>query len=321
MGPLTEGDPGRVGPYATMGRLGVGALGVLYAGRSDDGRVAAVRALRPELLADESVKARLAADIAAARTVSSPHAAPVLGADLEAATPWLAAGFVGGVTLAQAVADHGPLPEPALLTLAAGIAEALAAVHTAGVMHGDLRPGTVLLTAEGPCVVDYALAGAFDGVAEIGVAGFLAPEQARRRTPTSAGFQSPEQTKARAVTPAADMFALGSTLFFATMGRAPFGEGTADEVKLRVAKSSPVLGKLPAALSELIRGCFQKDPNSRAQPQQVLEYVQRRAPIPLGSRWLPPEVAADVRAAAEALGGGAAVTAVGITVGATAVGG
>ncbi|MEY9855398.1 outer membrane protein assembly factor BamB [Catenulispora sp. GAS73] len=295
MGPLTEGDPRRVGPHSTVGRLGVGALGPLYGGYSDDGRAVAVRALRPELLADETVKARLAADVAAARTVTVPYAAPVLGAELEGEAPWLASAFVAGVPLPKVVADHGPLPEPALLSLAAGLAEALAAVHAAGVMHGDLRPGTVLLTPEGPCIVDYALVRAFDGatdggVAELGVAGFLAPEQALGRT----------------VTPAADMFALGSTLFFAATGRPPFGEGTRDEVKKRVAKSSPVLGKLPAALGELIRGCLQKDPNGRAQPQQVAEYVRRRAPIPLGSGWLPPALAEEVRAAAAAGLGSAA---------------
>ena len=302
--PLTAGDPGRVGPYTTVGRLGAGALGVLYMARADDGGPAAVRALRPELLADPTVKARLAADVAAVRTVPGPYAVPVLGADLEAAQPWLASAYVAGVPLAQAVADHGPLPEPALLTLAAGLAEALAALHAAGVMHGDLRPGTVVLTAEGPRVVDHALERAFDGAAEVGMAGFLAPEQATGRTVTSA----------------ADMFALGSTLFFAAMGRAPFGTGTPAEVKTRVAKSSPVLGKLPASLSELIRGCFQKDPNNRAQPRQVLEYVQRRARIALGSGWLPADVAADVRAVADAAAaataapGGVATTMVGAPV-------
>ncbi|MEZ0113678.1 outer membrane protein assembly factor BamB [Catenulispora sp. EB89] len=290
MGPLTDGDPRRVGPHSTVGRLGVGALGPLYGGYSDDGRAVAVRALRPEVLADEAVRARLAADVAAARTVAVPSAAPVLGAELAGEAPWLASAFVAGVPLAKAVADHGPLPEPALLSLAAGLAEALAALHAAGVMHGDLRPGTVLLTPEGPCVVDYALVRAFDGVAGLGVAGFLAPEQALGRT----------------VTPAADMFALGSTLFFAATGRPPFGEGTPDEVKKRVAKSSPVLGKLPTALGELIRGCLQKDPNGRAQPQQVVEYVRRRAPIPLGGGWLPPALAEDARAAAAAGLGSAA---------------
>lgn len=288
-GPLTEGDPRRVGPYTTVGRLGAGALGTLYAAYGDDGRAVAVRVLRTGLLADEAVRARLAADIAAARMVAGPYAAPLLGADLDAETPWVASGYVAGVPLAKAVADHGPLPEPALLSLAAGLAEALAALQAAGVMHGDLRPGTVLLTPDGPRIVDYALVRAFDGAVEVGTPGFLAPEQAMGRT----------------VTASADMFALGSTLFFATTGRAPFGEGTRDEVKKKVAKSSPVLGKLPAAMAELIRGCFQKDANGRAQPRQVAEYVRRRAPIPMGSEWLPPAVAADVRAAAaEVLGGG-----------------
>ena len=117
-GPLTEGDPRRVGPYTTVGRLGAGALGTLYAAHTDDGRPVAVRVLRAGLLADEAVRARLAADIAAARTVAGPYVAPMLGADLEAGTPWVASGYVAGVPLAKAVADHGPLPEPALLSLA-----------------------------------------------------------------------------------------------------------------------------------------------------------------------------------------------------------
>jgi outer membrane protein assembly factor BamB len=297
MGPLTGGDPRRVGPYTTIGRLGAGALGPVYVGQADDGKVAAVRVLSPELLADEEVRAKLAADLAAARTVSGPYAVPVLDLDLDSDIPWTASALVAGIPLARAVAEHGPLPDPALLTLAGGIAEALVAVHAAGVMHGDLRPGTVLLTADGPRVVDYALARAFQGAADLGVP----------------GYQAPEQAQGRAVTSSADLFALGSTLFYAATGRAPFGEGTLKEMRLRVAKSSPVLGKLPEVLKELIRGCLQKDANGRAQPQQVLEYVQKRGATAWGRAWLPPGVAADVRAAvAETPGGGGLGTVVGV---------
>jgi serine/threonine protein kinase len=121
----------------------------------------------------------------------------------------------------------------------------------------------------------------------------------------SAAFLAPEQSQARSVTPAADLFALGSTLYFAATGRRPFGDGPPAEVAGRIAKASPVLGFLPPALAELVGGCLVKDPNARATARQVLDFIDRRGPGPLTEGWLPPVLIADIAAQAAVTAAGA----------------
>lgn len=288
MEPLDAADPTRVGPYTLHGRLGAGGLGAVYLGRSAAGRLVAVRVLRGGLARDEGFRTRFAAEVTAARAVSGRLTAAVVDADPEAETPWMATAFVAGVPLSRAVAEHGPLPESALFAVAAGIAEALQSVHAAGLIHRDLKPGNVLLAADGAHVVDFAIAGAL-GDAEpgtvLGSPAFLAPEQALGRT----------------VTAAADSFSLGSTLYFAATGRVPFGRGTTGEVLTRVGKSSLVLGFLPQPVAELLGACLARDPNARATASQVLEFVERRGSAPVG--WPPAGLTADIEAVGAAVAG------------------
>jgi serine/threonine protein kinase len=280
---LDRDDPLRVGPYTLLARLGVGATGTAYLGRSAAGRTAAVKVLRAGLADDPGFRARFRAEAASARAVSGASTARVLDADPDGEPPWVATAFVLGVPLSRAVAERGQLPEPVLFALAAGLAHGLLIRHGAGLIHRGLNPGRVLLAADRPHLI------------EVGVAAraCLEPGAASSADP---GFLAPEQVLGRSLTPAADLFSLGSALYYAAAGRPPFGTGTPEEVRTRVAKASPVLGFLPPALVELLGACLAKDPNARATARQVLDFVERRAPAPPDTVWPPPVLLADIEA-------------------------
>src|SRR5579859_6002385 len=146
---LDASDPQRVGPYTLFARLGSGGMGKVYLGRSAGGRTVAVKVVRPELADDSTFRSRFGHEVAAARAVSGGFTAPVVDADPDGPVPWMATAFIPGVSLAQAVGNRGPLPESTLRTLTAGIAEALLSIHAAGLIHRDLKPGNVLLAADG----------------------------------------------------------------------------------------------------------------------------------------------------------------------------
>ncbi|OLT11419.1 hypothetical protein BJF79_24125 [Actinomadura sp. CNU-125] len=236
------------GPYRLERRLGGGALGEVFAGRSPDGRTVAVRLVRPELAADPGFRRRLAASAGAARRVDGPSVARLVDVD----TTWLACEYVEGLTLRETVELHGPLPPPALAALASGLARGLAALHGRGVLHHDLKPSNVILAEDGPRLIDFGLAG-------------LA---ARADAPS---FASPEQVLDHDTGPPSDVFALGSVLAFAGTGRAPFGTGPAEPVRYRVGHAEPDLSGLPADLADLVAACLAKDPVDRPAVAEILE--------------------------------------------------
>lgn len=285
---LSEQDPRRTGSHVIQSRLGSGTTGTVYLARSAAGRPVALKTVRPELARDQAFRARLRAEVASARLVSWMSTTPVLSADPEGEPPWVATAFVAGVPLSRAVAECGPLPEAVLFAVAREIAVTLLIVHGAGMVHRGVAPGKVLLAPDRMHLMERSVvARALDGAP-----GSLPDGLA----PASAAFLAPEQTQTRSVTSAADLFALGSTLYYAATGRRPFGDGPPSEVAGRIAKASPVLGFLPPALAELLGACLAKDPNARATARQVLDFIDRRGPGPLAEGWLPPVLIADIAA-------------------------
>lgn len=283
MKPLQAGDPASVGEgrYRLVGRLGQGGMGVVYFGRSRSGRAVAVKVVRPELSTEPGFRRRFAAEVAAARRVGGFHTAPVVDADPEGEPAWLVTAYVPGPTL-QAVLDRvGPLPADTLTVLAAGLAEALAAIHQAGVIHRDLKPANIIVAEDGPRVIDFGIARALDGTAltqtgfQIGTLGFLAPEQLTGGT----------------LTPAVDMFALGVVLGQAA-GRAPFGDGASAAWPYRVVHEPPDLTDVPGQLRVLVAACLAKDPRDRPGPSEFLDQLDVRHPSDV---WLPAEATALVR--------------------------
>jgi len=282
--PLRAEDPGRIGDYRLLGRLGEGGMGRVFLARSDRGRTVAVKLVRAELAGQEEFRARFRREVRAAQQVGGEWTAPVLDADTEAETPWVATGYIAGPSLQQVVGGSGtPLPERSVRILAAGLARALGAIHEAGIIHRDLKPSNVLLTIDGPRVIDFGIARALDAVTGSGVT----------RTGASIGspgFMSPEQVRGAPLTPACDVFCLGSVLAYAATGRQPFG--TADSIAAammyRIAQEEPDLSAVPEGLRALVSACLAKDPEQRPTPAELVAQADSGdGPGADGEPWLP----------------------------------
>ncbi|MEV8055523.1 serine/threonine-protein kinase [Streptomyces antimycoticus] len=316
--PLEAGDPERVGRYRIVARLGRGGMGQVYLGRSPGGRAVAVKVVRAELAEDPEFRRRFDREVRAARLVTGFFTAAVVDAEPEAMPPWLATEYVPGMSLDAAVAAHGAWPEASVLALGAALAEALEAVHGAGVVHRDLKPSNVLLAEDGPRVIDF-------GISLAAEATKLTETGATVGTP---GFMSPEQLAGDTVGAASDVFALGAVLTYTATGSGPFGGGFAHALNYRVVHAEPDLTGLPPELADVVSRCLAKDPAQRPTVPDLVAELSRAAQVGAAdgpstrADWLPERVTAEItRRQAEpwdALTGQATVEAVPPTVRATA---
>jgi outer membrane protein assembly factor BamB len=271
-------------------------MGRVYLAKSRGGRHVAVKVIRPDVAWNSQFRRRFAREVAAARAVSGAFTAPVVDADTEATPPWLATAYVPGVPLNDAVADAGPLPERSAWKLAAGLAEALEAIHRAGVVHRDLKPSNVLLAADGPRVIDFGISVTSDDASALTSTGVAVGTPA---------FMSPEQlTGDQPVGPATDVFALGGVLAFATTGAGPFGEGPSHAVTYRIVHQEPRLDQVPEPLRPVVAGCLQKEPRHRLEVGELLEMLEDKAGSASdwpdeGTGWLPGSIAGLVTRRAE----------------------
>ena len=275
---LRPGDPRLIGPYRLVGQLGDGGMGRVFLGRSAGGRPVAVKVIRSELAADPDFRVRFRREVAAARKVGGLFTAVVVDADVDAPEPWLATAYVAGPSLLEAVHDHGPLPLGSVLTLAAGLAESLAAIHAAGVVHRDLKPSNVLLGKDGPCVIDFGISRAAEATS-VTRAGFVLG---------SPGFMSPEQAEGHEVGPASDIFSLGAVLAFAATGKPPFGTGSTAAIVYRIVYASAYLDGVPDEIRPMIARCLAKDPGQRPSASNLLAEVGAVRPM---TGWLPEAIA------------------------------
>jgi tRNA A-37 threonylcarbamoyl transferase component Bud32 len=268
MDPLSANDPRTVGEFQLHALLGSGGMGRVYLGFSQAGRAVAVKVVHPELARDQQFIRRFRQEVAAARAVSGIYTAPVVTAGLDDSPPWLATVFVPGPSLATVISSRGPLPEDATWRLAAGLAEALQAVHACGLVHRDLKPANVLLAVDGPHVIDFGISRALDGTT-LTATGMVVG------TP---GFMSPEQASGALVGPASDVFSLGCVLAYAAAGFQPFGEGSAPAVLYRVVSGQPDLATIPPRLRDIVAACLDKDPARRPSLAALAAMISRDAP-------------------------------------------
>ncbi|ONK14609.1 bifunctional serine/threonine-protein kinase/ABC transporter substrate-binding protein [Streptomyces sp. MP131-18] len=254
VGALTPQDPEQIAGHRLLGRLGEGGMGVVYLAMTDGGSPVALKVIRDEYAQEPGFRSRFAREVAAARRVAGRFAVPVVADGEEAGTPWFASPYVPGPSLDEVLAAHGPLPVRGVRALGGMLAEALAAVHEAGLVHRDVKPGNVLLALDGPRLIDFGIARA-------------AEDTAITRTGTvvgSPGYLSPEQAAAsRDIGPPSDVFSLGCVLAHTASGRPPFGEGSAEAVLYRTVHEPPDLDGVPGELAGILARCLDKDPEAR----------------------------------------------------------
>lgn len=260
-------------------------MGRVYLATASDGRTVAVKVIRPEMAEDKSFRTRFRREVAAAAAVGGVYTAPVVDAAPDAETPWLATAYIPGPTLAEAVAEHGPLPVETVLALGAGIAEALIAVHAEGLVHRDLKPSNVLLAADGPRVIDFGIVRARDGYELTGTGGLFG----------SLEYMCPEQATGDPMGPEGDVFCLGSVLAFAASAQAPFTGAAAAALLYQVVHGSPDLTRVPEPLDKIISLCLAKDPALRIGPDRLsAACAPGGAEQVLTEGWLPEPVTAMI---------------------------
>ncbi|MFF5546985.1 bifunctional serine/threonine-protein kinase/ABC transporter substrate-binding protein [Streptomyces olivaceoviridis] len=289
MRPLTADDPEDIGGHRLLARLGAGGMGVVYLARGAGGSLVALKVIRAEHAADPAFRARFRREVTAVRALTGHGLVPVVAADPEARKPWLATQFVPGPALSEAVDGHGALPVATVRTLGLRLAEALGAVHAAGLVHRDVKPDNVLLGLDGPRLIDFGIAHAAGATAltapdaVVGTPGFLSPEQAR--------------ASAQEVGPPSDIFSLGCVLAYAASARRPFGTGHAAGVLFRTVHEEPDLTGVPVGLRSLIGACLAKDPARRPTATRLGTALRdprtspaRDVPAVRDGDWLPPAV-------------------------------
>ncbi|MEU9574232.1 protein kinase [Streptomyces massasporeus] len=256
---LRREDPRVVGSFKLHRRLGAGGMGVVYLGSDKKGQRVALKVIRPDLAEDQEFRSRFAREVSAARRIRGGCTARLVAADLDADRPWFATQYVPGPSLHDKVAAEGPLCAADVAAVGAALSEGLVAVHEAGVVHRDLKPSNILLSPKGPRIIDFGIAWA-TGASTLTHVGTAVG---------SPGFLAPEQVRGAAVTPATDVFSLGATLAYSSMGDSPFGHGSSEVMLYRVVHEEPQLHGVPDALAPLVRACLAKDPEERPSTLQL----------------------------------------------------
>ncbi|MFF7102854.1 serine/threonine-protein kinase [Streptomyces nigra] len=283
---LRREDPRVVGSFRLHRRLGAGGMGVVYLGSDKKGQRVALKVIRPDLAEDQEFRSRFAREVSAARRIRGGCTARLVAADLEADRPWFATQYVPGPSLHDKVADEGPLGAAEVAAVGAALSEGLVAVHEAGVVHRDLKPSNILLSPKGPRIIDFGIAWA-TGASTLTHVGTAVG---------SPGFLAPEQVRGAAVTPATDVFSLGATLAYASMGDSPFGHGSSEVMLYRVVHEEAQLHGVPDALAPLVRACLAKDPEERPSTLQLslrLKEIATREAQDLGDVRPPAQRAAE----------------------------
>ncbi len=263
--PLRPEDPHRLGNYRLDGRLGVGGQGVVFRGAGASGGPVAVKLLHARV-DDASARRAFAREIEAVRRVAPFCTAQVLDADLDGDRPYIVSEYVDGPSLREHVTAAGPRTGGDLDRVAVGTATALAAIHRAGVVHRDFKPGNVLLGSDGLRVVDFGISRLADATATTG------------NPVGTPAYIAPEQLEGRPAGPAADVFCWALTLVYAASGRHAYTGDTYAAVMARILYGTPDLGPLTGLLKDLVVACLAAEPADRPDAGQVLSALLDRSP-------------------------------------------
>ena len=265
--PLRPGERTSLGRYELLGRLGQGGMGTVYLGRDRSGRAVAIKVIRAEYAYEEEFRGRFRSEVARAQQVPPFSTAEVLDADPDHDPPYLVVEYVDGPSLEAVIKERGPLSGAALHGVAVGIATALTAIHGAGVIHRDLKPGNVLFPLGGVKVIDFGIARAFEATSHhtgtdqmVGTVAYMAPERF-------------DPVDGRQVTPAADVFSWGAVVQYAATGRTPFAADSPPATAMRILTQPPDLSGLPEFLRDVVERSLAKEPEDRPTARDLLDVL------------------------------------------------
>jgi len=277
--PTRPEDPTTIAGYRIRGRLGEGGQGTAFLGQGAGGEQVAVKLLHSHLIDDPQARERFVREVQLATSVARFCTAQILSTGLHGDRPYIVSEYVPGVSLDQSVRQDGPRTGAALERLAINTATALAAIHSAGVLHRDFKPGNILLGPDGPVVIDFGIARALD----------LGLGQTSRHSQVvgTPSYMAPEQLNESGVGPAADVFAWALTMVYAANGRPAFAASTLPSLFRAVLESEPDLGAVHSPLRELVAACLAKDPALRPTAEQLVRQLSGTAAAPAGGFCFP----------------------------------
>src|SRR5215469_14787698 len=267
--PALDALPSKIGPYRLLDKIGEGGMGVVYLARDVESRPVAVKILGPAVAGDPNARRRLLREVETMRRVRSRYVAEILDADVTGDAPYIVTRYVPGRTLEDVVRTEGPLRGQALDRLAGGLAEAIAAIHAAGVVHRDLKPGNVMLMDGQPVVIDF-------GIAHVPDSTRLTQTGMVMGTP---GYLAPEVIEGQPSSGASDIHSWGATVAFAATGRQPYGNGTFQTIFFRVLQGKAELTGVPGGLLPLVMAALATEPQARPPARWLAD---RCAELPLG---------------------------------------
>ncbi|GAA4410992.1 hypothetical protein GCM10023168_31300 [Fodinibacter luteus] len=266
-GPEPHREHARLGEYRLVQRIGEGGMGVVHLALDRHGRAVALKVLRTHVAHDPDARARLAREVDTLGRIRSPYVAPIIDADVEGPTPYIVTRYVPGPSLDEHVTERGLLPPAELHRVASGLAEALDAIHSAGVVHRDVKPGNVLLVDGEPVLIDFGIAHVADDI-RLTMAGLV------MGTP---GYLAPEVVAGEDVTPATDWWGWAATTAFAASGTPPFGRGAMSAVLARVARGEPDLVAVDPRIEPLLYAALSPDPTERPHHDEVVAALESYA--------------------------------------------
>ncbi|WP_444663179.1 serine/threonine-protein kinase [Cellulomonas sp. CW35] len=252
----------QIGGYTVVAPLGSGGMGTVYRAVDDGGTAVALKLLHPQIGADAQGRDRLRREVLALQRLRHRSVASVLDAEADSTEAFIVTELVAGANLEDHVREHGPFGPDDLRDLARDLTDALTAVHTAGVVHRDLKPTNVVVGEDGPVLIDFGIAqAAGDRSAQVTTAGLVVG------TP---GYLAPELLDGAEPSPETDLWGLAAVLAFAATGRPPFGTRPLQTVLARARAGDADLTGLGPLTSDALRRALDPDPAARLDADDLV---------------------------------------------------
>ena len=278
----------RLGPYEIVALLGTGGMGEVYRARDTRlGREVAVKVLREDIACSNDWRRRFGREAQAISRLAHPHVCALFDVGKHGEVDYLVMELLSGETLARRL-EKGPLPFEQVLLLGAQIASALAAAHAAGVTHGDLKPGNVMITSTGVMLLDFGLARTLTPKGEHVPSDSTASFAVRHEGEVSgtAAYMAPERLEGNPGDTRTDMFALGAVLFEMATGKKAFaGDSRASIISAVMTTEPPAVSsvqrRFTPAFDQLVGTCLEKKPDARwnsAHDVELLLHQIERSP-------------------------------------------